>query len=303
MTTATAYPSAVEQRLRTLLDRTQQLRPEDLDLRAVRATPIRPEVADVLRYFIDVEGFTPDYEASLRANPLTGTDALVDEFLGKWKHEESVHAEVMELFLDNVPIEESAEPMNLSDRRLDVRRGANRVAPPTRGAARLDRFTHSACSLPLVGDRMAHVMLAVHMAWGGAQESLTNWGYSALRRGCAHPELSRLVTWIKNDEHKHEMFYFEQARFRLGQSVAAQRLAAFALDHLYSPVGVGRKRPEEFGMVATALMELSGKAIESADALNQKLRNLPGMERVNAMGPAVERTLRAYRASIGGVPA
>lgn len=154
-----------------------------------------------------------------------------------------------------------------------------------------------ACRLPIVGDRFAGALLGLHMAWGGLQESLTNWGYSALRKGTDHPELKRIITAIKADEHKHQSFYYAQAEWRLSQSAGARALSRFALRKFYEPVGVSQRGRAEFGMVVERLTELSGKALAAAESLNDRLSSLPGLAEVRPMMPALERTRAAYRAA------
>jgi hypothetical protein len=79
----------------------------------------------------------------------------------------------------------------------------------------------------------------VHMAWGTVNEWTTQTGYARLAAHAKHPVLGELLRRIMKQEGRHIDFYAMQAKARLGESAAAQRLTRFALRRYWEPVGSG----------------------------------------------------------------
>jgi len=117
---------------------------------------------------------------------------------------------------------------------------------------------------------------AVHMAWGAINEWCTQAGYSRLIQRADHPTLTPLLQRIMKQEGRHIDFYATQAKSRLADSRAAQRLTRWALRHFWAPVGSGVVPAYALGRrFRDALGELNQQVAAVADDVLLLVAGLP----------------------------
>jgi hypothetical protein len=124
------------------------------------------------------------------------------------------------------------------------------------------------------------------MTWGAVNEWTTQAAYARLAKLADHQTLSELLRRIMKQEGRHIDFYATQARTRLSDSRAAQRLTRWALDHFWSPVGTGVVPDQEVRFLSTYLFgDPDGLAM--ADRINRRVDRLPGLGGLNLLHDAV----------------
>ena len=115
------------------------------------------------------------------------------------------------------------------------------------------------------------------MTWGAVNEWTTQAAYSRLAKLSGHPTLSELLRRIMKQEGRHIDFYVTQARSRLSDSRAAQRLTRWALSHFWSP---------EVHFLSSYLFgDPEGMAM--ADRIDRRVDRLPGLEGLTLLRDAV----------------
>ena len=149
-------------------------------------------------------------------------DPVVRRFLQIWLRQEEVHAELLVRFLHEYGV-----TVTLLHASRKHRRGARR-------GRRLNQVAHR-----MVG----HDFFAVHMAWGAVNELTTLRFYQQIRARARHVFLRELLRDLIGQEAHHYSFYRAAATERLAGNRRAQRVTRFALEHLWSPVGVGLRAP------------------------------------------------------------
>ena len=85
-------------------------------------------------------------------------------------------------------------------------------------------------------------LTAVHMTWGAVNEWTTQAAYARLAKLADHPTLTQLLRRIMKQEGRHIDFYATQAKSRLTDSRAAQRVTRWALDHFWGRLEPGWSR-------------------------------------------------------------
>jgi hypothetical protein len=238
----------------------------DLDFDAFRDQPLDPKALRCLRYMHDVENHTVCY---LRDVLVTRAhrDPEVTSFLTMWNYEEFWHGDAIAKILDA----------------HDEQAGTGRIAAlrqrlPKRDAWRPLTFQLASAITP-------H-LTAVHMTWGAVNEWTTQAGYARLAKLAAHPTLSELLRRIMKQEGRHIDFYATQAKGRLADSPAAQRLTRWALRRFWAPVGSGVVPEPEVDFLRTYLFgDDDGRAM--ADRIDRRVDRLPGLEGLNLLRGAV----------------
>lgn len=247
-----------ELRCRRLLDRSSPLAVSDLDWDSAPDTALDPSVLAVLVYMRDVEGFTDRDLVGFTAHRSTLRDPLLAEFLEVWRFEESVHAAMLERFLDAY------------GRRHEVDVPPRQLPPPA-VVSPVERLVAG------VGPVVGPVVTAAHMAWGAGNELLTMNGYRLLSARCRHPLLAALLRRIAVQESRHFSFYVLQAEWRLRASGLARAVLPWVLRRTWTPVGVGDgyKSASEFAAVYSYLS--SGDDGRRAVArMDHRFASLPG---------------------------
>jgi hypothetical protein len=120
--------------------------------------------------------------------------------------------------------------------------------------------------------------VALHMAWGAANELTTLTAYGLMIGRTEHPVLADILRAIMKQERRHFAFYRSRARVRLGAR-RAQRLTRWALEHIWAPVGTGVRPQAETDYVATWVFSnpAGRRAIADMDATMAALPGLSGL--------------------------
>ena len=87
-------------------------------------------------------------------------------------------------------------------------------------------------------------------------------------------------------EGRHIDFYAAQAKSRLADSRAAQRLTRWALTHFWAPVGSGVLPDQEVAFLSTYLFG-DPDGVAMADRIDRRVDRLPGLEGLNLLRGAV----------------
>jgi hypothetical protein len=243
-----------------------KLHTDDIDFDAFRDRPLSPDALRCLRYMHDVENHTVCY---LRDVLVTRAhrDPEVTSFLTLWNYEEFWHGEAI------------AEVLEAHDEPAGTGRiAALRHRLPKRDAWRPLTFQ--------LGSALTPHLTAVHMTWGAVNEWTTQAGYSRLAKLAGHPTLSELLRRIMKQEGRHVDFYSHQAKRRLADSRAAQRLTRWALRRFWAPVGSGVVPDDEVAFLRGYLFgDDDGRAM--AERIDRRVDRLPGLAGLNLVHGAV----------------
>ena len=223
----------------------------------IKDHPLDERLVPVLMYMRDVESLTDMYYRELRRTP-TGRDPVIRKFMDRWGEEELTHGELLNRFLLEAGIE-TCERWNAQVHRavtLYYRANAFAVSGITN----------------LIGRKFT----GTHMAFGAIHEMTTAQGYRRLIALADHPVLTKILKGIIREESAHTQFYWSVARLELSGSDWAKRIARFAVQHFWNPVGQGSKPREEAEYtVATLFGDPHGRAVLDATVVD-RVRQLPG---------------------------
>jgi len=190
----------------------------DLDFDEFDRQPLPPSTLRTLRYMCDVEYHTVCYLRDLLTTP-SHKEPEIGAFMTMWNREEFWHGEALAAVLGKHGIVVDFDELKATRVKLGWK-------------DRLDPIKQS-----LMGGLVGHDFVAVHMAWGAANEWSANAAYLRMAKKEAHPVLAELLKRIAAQETKHVAFYASQARERLMASKKAQVIARFALRKFWGPVG------------------------------------------------------------------
>jgi hypothetical protein len=127
---------------------------------------------------------------------------------------------------------------------------------------------------------------ALQMTWGAVNEWTTQAGYGRLAAKADNPVLGELLRRIMRQEGRHIDFYADQARSRLADSRAAQRLTRAALRKLWAPVGSGvMPRDETRFLVGHLFSDSTGLA--AAQRIDRQIDRLPGLDGLHLIEASV----------------
>jgi hypothetical protein len=240
----------------------EKLEIDDIDFDSFRERPLNAEALRCLRYMHDVESHTVCY---LRDVLVTRAhrDPEVTSFLTLWNYEEFWHGEAIAKVLE--AHEEQAGTTRIA---------ALRQRLPKRQAWKPLTFQLASAITP-------H-LTAVHMTWGAVNEWTTQAAYARLAKLADHPTLTQLLRRIMKQEGRHIDFYATQAKSRLTESRAAQRVTRWALDHFWEPVGTGVVEDQEVDFLRVYLFgDEDGKAW--AERIDRRVDRLPGLSGLNLL--------------------
>jgi hypothetical protein len=238
----------------------------DIDFDSFRDRPLSPEALRCLRYMHDVENHTVCY---LRDVLVTRAhrDPEVTTFLTLWNYEEFWHGEAIAQIL-------AAH---------DEQAGTGRIAALRNRLPKSDKW--KPISFQLASALTPH-LTAVHMTWGAVNEWTTQAAYARLAKLADHPVLSELLRRIMKQEGRHIDFYASQAKSRLGDSRAAQKVTRWALRRFWAPVGTGVVPDQEVDFLRAYLFgDQDGQAM--ADRIDRRVDRLPGLEGLHLLQGAV----------------
>ena len=190
----------------------------DLDFDEFDHQPLPASTLRTLRYMCDVEYHTVCYLRDLLTTP-SHKEPEIGAFMTMWNREEFWHGEALAAVLGKHGIVVDFDELKATRVKLGWK-------------DRLDPIKQS-----LMGGLVGHDFVAVHMAWGAANEWSANAAYLRMAKKEGHPVLAELLKRIAAQETKHVAFYASQARERLMASKKAQVIARFALRKFWGPVG------------------------------------------------------------------
>jgi hypothetical protein len=246
---------------------------DDLDLEQFREHPLPDDTLRTLRYMTDVEYHTVCYTRDLLTTP-SHKEADMSSFMTMWNREEFWHGEALATVLGIHGITVDFDEIKAGRLKLGWK-------------DRLDPIKQS-----IAGKIVGNDFVAVHMAWGAANELSAIQAYNRMAELEKNPTLAELLRRIAKQEARHVAFYTSQARDRLAKSKKAQVIARFALGKFWAPVGSSIMERVEVQHVMNHLM--SGpdgrKAARKIDAAIGGMPGLRGLtiveDSLNALGIA-----------------
>ena len=190
----------------------------DLDFDEFDRNPLPESTLRTIRYMCDIEYHTVCYLRDLLTTP-SHKEPEIGAFMTMWNREEFWHGEALAAVLGKHGITVDFDQLKATRLKLGWK-------------DRLDPIKQS-----LLGGLVGMDFVAVHMAWGAANEWSANAAYLRMADKENHPVLAELLKRIAKQETRHVAFYASQARDRLARSRKAQVLARFALNKFWGPVG------------------------------------------------------------------
>ena len=171
---------------------------DDLDFDEFDRNPLPASTLRTLRYMCDVEYHTVCYLRDLLTTP-SHKEPEIGAFMTMWNREEFWHGEALAAVLGKHGMTVDFDELKATRLKLGWK-------------DRLDPIKQS-----LLGGLVGLDFVAVHMAWGAANEWSANAAYLRLAKQEGHPVLAELLKRIAAQETKHVAFYASQARDRLGE--------------------------------------------------------------------------------------
>lgn len=246
---------------------------DTIDWDSVKNFPLDEKFIPVLVYMRDIEAFTDVYYQQLTGTP-TGRDPIIRQFMDRWLHEEQLHAELLDRFLNEAGIPTSEKWYEEAREKI-----------PT---AYTVKSKVNKLMINCIGKRFS----AVHMTWGAINELSTLQGYKRLWETAEHPVLEHILKGIAREESSHIFFYRSIAQLKLAESKSAQRIARYIIENFWTPVGQGTKPEEDTNYVIHTLFNGEGmKAVETH--INGSLEKLPGFESVTAVSDKIAEAIDA----------
>lgn len=240
---------------------------DDLDFSTFETRPLDADTLRSLRYMCDVE-----YHTSCFLRDLLTTRSRREPdaagFMTMWNREEFWHGEALAAVLKTHGIIVDYDELK-----------AKRVKLGWQVA--LGPLKQSVMST-LVGKNF----IAVHMAWGAANELSAVAAYRRLAAMTDHPALSPLLQRIAQQETRHVAFYTTQARAAMEESETARKLVRTILGSAWRPVGSGIMGDDEVRHVMGHLF--SGHSDE-LDKLDLRVQRMPGLEGLTIFRDAFQK--------------
>ncbi|MCU1524872.1 MAG: ferritin-like protein [Microbacteriaceae bacterium] len=231
---------------------------DDLDFEQFREMPLPEYSLRTLRYMTDVEYHTVCYTRDLLTTP-SHKEKDVSAFMTMWNREEFWHGEALAALLGVHGITVDYDELK-----------ANRLKLGWKD--RLDPIKQS-----VAGKIVGMDFVAVHMAWGAANEWSAITAYNRMAELEENPTLAELLRRIAKQEARHVAFYTSQARDRLAKSRKAQVIARFALNNFWAPVGSSIMEKSEVVHVMNHLMS-GEEGRKAARKIDDHIAGLPGMQ-------------------------
>lgn len=242
---------------------------DDLDFDAFEREPLSPETLRSVQYMCDVEYHTVCYLRDMLVTP-SHRDPDVTTFMTMWNMEEFWHGAALAEVLKRHGIQADYGHIRFVRKRVGWK-------------DKLDPIKHT-----LLANFAGQDYVAVHMAWGAVNEWSAIAAYNRLADIANHSVLATLLRRIAKQEARHVAFYATQARRKLSLGTKAQKLARFALDKFWGPVGSGLMPESEVRHVLRYVMQ--GEAgYAAARKIDESMSRLPGLAGLNI----VERSLIA----------
>ena len=234
------------------------LDPADYDWAAPQPGELSDEEVFQLTYAAQVEWGTEGTFASLDIS----RDPMVREFLRVWLDQEVVHADLLARVLARTS-GVAVDPVHTQRKH---RWGAAR-GKVLNQLARLG-----------VGDDF----FAVHMSWGAINELTTLRFYGVMRAKTQSELLRTVLRDVIAQEALHYSFYRSVAIRRLTDNPRGQRIVRWALEHLWTPVGMGlRTRPDVDRLMAGLFADRPDQVVQMDSQIN-RIPGLAGLDLIRA---------------------
>jgi hypothetical protein len=230
---------------------------DDLDFESFRENPLPDHSLRTLRYMADVEYHTVCYTRDLLTTP-SHNEPEVSAFMTMWNREEFWHGEALAEVLNTHGVDFGFDELKATRMKLGWK-------------DRLDPIKQS-----LLGKIVGQDFVAVHMAWGAANEWSAITAYNRMAELEENPTLAELLRRIAKQEARHVAFYTSQARARLARSRKAQVIARFALSHFWAPVGSSIMEREDVQHVMGHLMG-GAEGRKAARKIDGHISGMPGL--------------------------
>ncbi|NUT58379.1 MAG: hypothetical protein HOQ00_05975 [Agromyces sp.] len=253
---------------------------DELDLAAIAAESLPPEVARTLAALAALEGATM---AHLRNVLVTSThkDARVTAFLVTWAFEKYWIADALRAIVA-AATDAAGAPSGTNDARADD--ALHPAASAGRGPVRR----------ALAGFVQGRAVVGAHLALGYVDDRMLRGAYLRMARASANEALTSSVTRILRVKERHTAFFAEEAGARLGASPRAARLARRELRRTRWPLGSPSLAPADRG----AFAHFAFGSGSMAEELRHDILALPGMDaRTAASVTAALATLAARPAA------
>lgn len=223
----------------------------------VKNHELDPRFIPVLLYMRDVEVLTDMYYRELRRTP-TGRDPVISKFMERWGVEEITHGEVINRFLVESGVEIPPDWKSHVYRAVTVNYRAKELG--------VGAMTN------LIGRKFT----GTHMAFGAIHEMTTAQAYRRMIDLANHPVLTIILKAIIREESAHTQFYWSIARLELNASRLAQKVARFAVQNFWNPVGQGSLHPRRTEYVVNTLFGDTGGMAILDEMVTGRVKQLPG---------------------------
>jgi rubrerythrin len=258
----------------------------------VRDYPLEPSEARCLAYMMDIETHTVIFLRDLLATR-AANEPDVTAFLSCWAYEELWHGEAFSRFLGEAGYELGPD----GERVFGDSPFPSRYARTSRIREMLGGKGYWSHIGSMIGSKLVKDFVALHMAWGAANELSTLQSYHRLIATTEHPILVQLLQAIIKDERRHFAFYRSQARMRLARSKQARTVVRWALQHVWAIVGTGvRPQAETDHVILSLFGGADGLAV--AREMDATMQALPGLRGLTIFEDARTDALRRRRMAL-----
>ncbi|TYK46767.1 ferritin-like domain-containing protein [Actinomadura decatromicini] len=247
--------------------------------------PVSGAEARTLTFMMDIETHTVMYARDLLATR-AAFDPEITAFMSCWIYEEFWHGEAFSRFLG-----EAGFTLAPDRERVGVRsRYPTKVARNERIRRALGRGVYTGHLASMLGSALTRDFIAIHMTWGAMNELSAIHSYQAMIDKSDNPVLRDILRRVIKDERRHFAFYRAQARLRLERSARARRLARFAMERLWAPVGTGL-RPQEESDFALVWLFGDDAGLDRLRGIDATIARLPGFSDATLAQDARRRSL------------
>ncbi|HEX2315714.1 MAG TPA: hypothetical protein VHJ17_18360 [Thermomonospora sp.] len=249
------------------------------------AHPVSGQEARVLAFMMDIETHTVMYARDLLATR-AAFDPAVTAFMSCWIYEEFWHGEALARFLGEAGF-------TLAPDRAALTADSpypSKVRRDERIRRALGRGAYTGHLASMVGSLLTRDFVAIQMTWGAMNELSAIHSYQSMIDRSANPVLRDILRRVIKDERRHFAFYRAQARLRLERSPRARRIARWAMERLWAPVGTGL-RPEEESDFAAVWLFGDDAGLERLRRVDATIAELPGFAGTTLAQDARHRAL------------
>lgn len=231
---------------------------DDLDFDTFDDQPLDADTLRSLRYMCDVEYHTSCFLRDLLVTR-SRREPEAAGFMTMWNREEFWHGEALSAVLQRHGIVVDYDELKAKRVKLGW------------------QFALGPLKQSVMSNLVGKNFIAVHMAWGAANELSAVAAYRRMADMTSHPALSPLLRRIAQQETRHVAFYTTQARAAMEESETAQKLVRLVLANAWRPVGSGMMDESEVQHVMSHLFQGHMDVLDKVDLRVQKLPGLEGL--------------------------